>query len=136
MFIRNCKKLLLLDVFLGISREVRQLIITVLPSVVIWLCTGFGYTVISLVITAMVVAIAVLGIFIENGQCNLSDQSLHATNTLYYFLNGKNARLDLKDVEDGTITDQYYKAFVNIYNFSDVHYAFSVFSLANCISLL
>lgn len=114
MFIQNCKKLLLLDVFLGISREVRQLIITVLPSVVIWLCTGSEYTIVSLVIAAMVVAIAVLGILIENGQCNLSDNSLHATNTLYYFINGKNARLDLKDVEDGTITDQYYKAFDNI----------------------
>lgn len=39
MFIRNCKKLLFLDVFIGISQELRQLIITVLPSVVIWLCT-------------------------------------------------------------------------------------------------
>ena len=97
MFIRNCKKLLLLDVFLGISREVRQLIITVLPSVVIWLCAGCEYTVVSAVIAAMVAAIAVLGILIENGQCNLSDNSLHATNTLYYFLNGKNARLDLKE---------------------------------------
>lgn len=122
MFIRNCKKLLLLDVFLGISREVRQLIITVLPSVAIWLCAGCEYTVVSAVIAAMVAAIAVLGILIENGQCNLSDNSLHATNTLYYFLNGKNARLDLKDAEDGAITDKYYKAFDNIYNFSDVHY--------------
>lgn len=134
MFIQNCKKLLLLDVFLGISREVRQLIITVLPSVVIWLCTGSEYTIVSLVIAAMVVAIAVLGILIENGQCNLSDNSLHATNTLYYFINGKNARLDLKDVEDGTITDQYYKAFDNIYNFSDVHYSIFCVLLGKLIS--
>lgn len=134
MFIQNCKKLLLLDVFLGISREVRQLIITVLPSVVIWLCTGYEYTIVSATIAVMVVAIAVLGILIENGQCNLSDNSLHATNTLYYFINGKNARLDLKDVEDGTITDQYYKAFDNIYNFSDVHYSIFCVLLGKLIS--
>ena len=136
MFIRNCKKLLILDVFLGISREIRQLIITVLPSVVIWLCAGCEYTTVSIVIAALVTAIAVLGIFIENGQCNLSDNSLYATNTLYYFLNGKNARLDLKDAEDGAITDQYYKAFDNIYNFSDVHYDIFCVLIGKLISFI
>ena len=38
MFIKNCKKLLFMDIFLGVSREISQLIITILPSVVIWLC--------------------------------------------------------------------------------------------------
>ena len=37
MFIKNCKKLLFMDIFLGVSREISQLIITILPSVVIWL---------------------------------------------------------------------------------------------------
>lgn len=46
----------------------------------------------------------------------------------------KNARLDLKDVEDGTITDQYYKAFDNIYNFSDVHYSIFCVLLGKLIS--
>lgn len=134
MFIQNCKKILLMDLFLGISREIRQLIVTVLPSVVIFLCTGSGYTEVSLIIAALVIAIAVLGILIENVQCNLSDNSLYATNTLYYVLNGKNARLDLKDVEDSTITDQYYKAFDNIYNFSDVHYSIFCVLLGKLIS--
>ncbi len=35
MFIKNCKKLLFMDIFLGVSREISQLIITILPSVVI-----------------------------------------------------------------------------------------------------
>ena len=84
MFIRNCKKLLFLDVFIGISQELRQLIITVLPSVVIWLCAGYKYSAVTLVIATMVGVIAVLGILIENSRCDLSDKSLHATNTLYY----------------------------------------------------
>ena len=66
MFIRNCKKLLFMDVFLGVSREIRQLIITVLPSVVIWLCTGHSYKTVSMVIAAMVIIMAILGILIEN----------------------------------------------------------------------
>ncbi len=59
MFIRNCKKLLFLDVFIGISQELRQLIITVLPSVVIWLCAGYKYSAVTLVIATMVGVIAV-----------------------------------------------------------------------------
>lgn len=134
MFIRNCKKLLFLDVFIGISQELRQLIITVLPSVVIWLCTGYKYSAVTLVIATAVGVIAVLGILIENGRCDLSDKSLHATNTLYYYLNGKNARLDLKDIENGAMTDRYYKAFDNIYNFSDVHYSIFCVLIGNLVS--
>ena len=55
---------------------------------------------------------------------------------MYYYINGKNARLDLKDVEDGTIIDQYYKAYDNIYNFSDVHYSIFCVLIGKIISFV
>lgn len=134
MFIKGCEKLLFMDVFIGVGQEIRQLIITILPSVVIWLCTGHSYGIVCSIIAAMVITIAVLGILLENTRRKLSDNSIHATNTLYYYINGKNARLDLKDVEDSVIIDQYYKAFDNIYNFSDVHYSIFCVLLGKIIS--
>ena len=60
MFIKNCKKLLFMDIFLGVSREISQLIITILPSVVIWLSMNrnFGAAIAS--IAVMVIALTLL----------------------------------------------------------------------------
>ncbi len=134
MFIKNCKKLLLMDVFLGVSREIIQLIITILPSVVIWLCMNRSYDAAITAIAVMVIALTLLKTLVEYIQRDLSDESLHATNSLYYYLNGKNARLDLSDAEDGSMIDEYYNVFDNIYNFSDVHYSIFCVLLSKLLS--
>jgi len=134
MFIKNCKKLLLMDVFLGVSREIIQLIITILPSVVIWLCMNRSYGAAITAIAVMVIALTLLKTLVEYIQRDLSDESLHATNSLYYYLNGKNARLDLSDAEDGSMIDEYYNVFDNIYNFSDVHYSIFCVLLSKLLS--
>ena len=134
MFFKNCKKLLLMDVFLGVSREIIQLIITILPSVVIWLCMNRSYGAAITAIAVMVIALTLLKTLVEYIQRDLSDESLHATNSLYYYLNGKNARLDLSDAEDGSMIDEYYNVFDNIYNFSDVHYSIFCVLLSKLLS--
>lgn len=134
MFIKNSKKLLFMDIFIGVSGELTQLIMTVLPSVVIWLCLNRGFTSAMTAIGVMVTALALLRVTSEYIRRDLSDNSLHATNTLYYYINGKNARLDLRDVEDSGITDEYYKAFDNIYNFCDVHYSIFCVLLGKLLS--
>ena len=134
MFIKNCKKLLLMDVFLGVSREIIQLIITILPSVVIWLCMNRSYGAAITAIAVMIIALTLLKTLVEYIQRDLSDESLHATNSLYYYLNGKNARLDLSDAEDGSMIDEYYNVFDNIYNFSDVHYSIFCVLLSKLLS--
>ena len=134
MFISKSKKLLLMDVFLGISRELSQLIITILPPVVIWICMNQSYITAITTIAVLAITLAFLQVVIEYIQRDLSDNSLHATNTLYYYLNGKNARLDLSDVEDSSVIDQYYNAFDNIYNFSDVHYSIFCVLLSKLLS--
>jgi ABC-type multidrug transport system fused ATPase/permease subunit len=134
MFFKNCKKLLLMDVFLGVSREIIQLIITILPSVVIWLCMNRSYGAAITAIAVMVIALTLLKTLVEYIQRDLSDESLHATNSLYYYLNGKNARLDLSDAEDSSMIDEYYNVFDNIYNFSDVHYSIFCVLLSKLLS--
>lgn len=134
MFIKNCKKLLFMDIFLGVSREISQLIITILPSVVIWLCMNQNFGAAIATIAVMVIALTLLKTLIEYIQRDLSDESLHATNSLYYYLNGKNARLDLSDAEDSSRIDEYYNVFDNIYNFSDVHYSIFCVLLSKLLS--
>jgi ABC-type multidrug transport system fused ATPase/permease subunit len=82
----------------------------------------------------MVIALTLLKTLVEYIQRDLSDESLHATNSLYYYLNGKNARLDLSDAEDGSMIDEYYNVFDNIYNFSDVHYSIFCVLLSKLLS--
>ncbi|NLZ35905.1 MAG: ABC transporter ATP-binding protein [Clostridiales bacterium] len=123
-----------MDVFLGVSREIIQLIITILPSVVIWLCMNRSYGAAITAIAVMVIALTLLKTLVEYIQRDLSDESLHATNSLYYYLNGKNARLDLSDAEDGSMIDEYYNVFDNIYNFSDVHYSIFCVLLSKLLS--
>ena len=123
-----------MDVFLGVSREIIQLIITILPSVVIWLCMNRSYDAAITAIAVMVIALTLLKTLVEYIQRDLSDESLHATNSLYYYLNGKNARLDLSDAEDGSMIDEYYNVFDNIYNFSDVHYSIFCVLLSKLLS--
>ena len=123
-----------MDVFLGVSREIIQLIITILPSVVIWLCMNRSYDAAITAIAVMVIALTLLKTLVESIQRDLSDESLHATNSLYYYLNGKNARLDLSDAEDGSMIDEYYNVFDNIYNFSDVHYSIFCVLLSKLLS--
>ena len=134
MFIKNCKKLLFMDIFLGVSREISQLIITILPSVVIWLCMNRSFGAAIATIAVMVITLTLLKTLIEYIQRDLSDESLHATNSLYYYLNGKNARLDLSDAEDSSRIDEYYNVFDNIYNFSDVHYSIFCVLLSKLLS--
>ncbi|MGI6744524.1 MAG: ABC transporter ATP-binding protein [Eubacteriales bacterium] len=123
-----------MDVFLGVSREIIQLIITILPSVVIWLCMNRSYGAAITAIAVMVIALTLLKTLVEYIQRDLSDESLHATNSLYYYLNGKNARLDLSDAEDSSMIDEYYNVFDNIYNFSDVHYSIFCVLLSKLLS--
>ncbi len=85
-------------------------------------------------IAVMVIALTLLKTLVEYIQRDLSDESLHATNSLYYYLNGKNARLDLSDAEDGSMIDEYYNVFDNIYNFSDVHYSIFCVLLSKLLS--
>ena len=82
----------------------------------------------------MVIALTLLKTLIEYIQRDLSDESLHATNSLYYYLNGKNIRLDLSDAEDSSRIDEYYNVFDNIYNFSDVHYSIFCVLLSKLLS--
>ena len=71
-----------MDIFLGVSGELTQLIMTVLPSVVIWLCLNRGFTSAMTAIGVMVTALALLRVTSEYIRRDLSDNSLHATNTL------------------------------------------------------
>lgn len=123
MFIKDNKKLLLMDILLGFSRECKRIIGIVLPTMIIqtfFLKQNFNIIFLSILIICVVTML--LGIIIESIQRNLSNYSVRATNSLYYTLNGKSAHLDMKDCEDEQLIDDYYKAFDNIYQFSDVHY--------------
>ncbi len=123
MFIKDNKKLLLMDILLGFSRECNKIIGIILPTIIIQTAfLGEKFNVTLAAIFLCCILLMILGIIIEAIQRNLSDHSIRATNSLYYILNGKSAHLDLKDCEDEHIIDDYYKAFDNIYQFSDVHY--------------
>lgn len=123
MFIKDNKKLLLMDILLGFSRESKRIIGIVLPTMIIqtyFLKQSFNIIFLSILIICILTML--LGIIIESIQRNLSNYSVRATNSLYYILNGKSAHLDMKDCENEQSIDDYYKAFDNIYQFSDVHY--------------
>ena len=121
MFIKDNKKLLLMDILLGFSRESKRII--GMPTMIIqtyFLKQSFNIIFLSILIICILTML--LGIIIESIQRNLSNYSVRATNSLYYILNGKSAHLDMKDCENEQSIDDYYKAFDNIYQFSDVHY--------------
>lgn len=123
MFIKDNKKLLLMDILLGFSRECTKIIGVILPTIIIQaVILKRSINTILILIGIICIFSIILGIIIESLQRNLSNYSIRATNSLYYILNGKSARLDMKDCEDEQIIDAYYKAFDNIYQFSDVHY--------------
>ena len=112
-----------MDILLGFSRECNKIIGIILPTIIIQTAfLGDKFNVTLAAIFLCCILLMILGIIIEAIQRNLSDHSIRATNSLYYILNGKSAHLDLKDCEDEHIIDDYYKAFDNIYQFSDVHY--------------
>ena len=112
-----------MDILLGFSRESKRIIGIVLPTMIIqtyFLKQSFNIIFLSILIICILTML--LGIIIESIQRNLSNYSVRATNSLYYILNGKSAHLDMKDCENEQSIDDYYKAFDNIYQFSDVHY--------------
>ena len=112
MFIKDNKKLLLMDILLGFSRECNKIIGIILPTIIIQTAfLGEKFNVTLAAIFLCCILLMILGIIIEAIQRNLSDHSIRATNSLYYILNGKSAHLDLKDCEDEHIIDDYYKAF-------------------------
>ena len=116
MFIKDNKKLLLMDILLGFSRESKRIIGIVLPTMIIqtyFLKQSFNIIFLSILIICILTML--LGIIIESIQRNLSNYSVRATNSLYYILNGKSAHLDMKDCENEQSIDDYYKAFDNIY---------------------
>lgn len=137
MFIKDNKKLLLMDIFLGFSRECKKIIGIVLPTIIIQaVILEKSINIILLSILIISILTVLLGIVIESIQRNLSNYSLRATNSLYYILNGKSAHLDMKDCEDEQKIDDYYKAFDNIYQFSDVHYSIFCVLISNLLSFV
>ncbi|MBD5082104.1 MAG: ABC transporter ATP-binding protein [Ruminococcaceae bacterium] len=137
MYIKDNKKLLLMDIFLGFSRECIKIIGIVLPTIIIQaVILEKSINIILLSILIISILTVLLGIVIESIQRNLSNYSLRATNSLYYILNGKSAHLDMKDCEDEQTIDDYYKAFDNIYKFSDVHYSIFCVLISNLLSFV
>lgn len=135
MFIKDNKKLLFIDIFLGFSRECKKIIGIILPAIIIQaVILEKSINVILVAILIISILTILLGIVIELIQRNLSNHSIRATNSLYYVLNGKSAHLDMQDCEDEKIIDDYYKAFDNIYKFSDVHYKIFCVLISNLLS--
>lgn len=123
MFFRKNKALFVMDIFLGLSTEGEKLVGIIMPAVVIQLIavqSGFDRVFVFLLFVSGLTA--ALGIVVQVLQRCRTDYGLRAKNTLYYDLNGKAARLDLKDCEDEEMIDEYYKVFDNIWWFSGVSY--------------
>ena len=123
LFYKNNKKLFVLDLVMGFSRECKKIIGLILPTIIIeTLLLGQSISSVLLVILILSLLNAIFGIAVESILRYQSNYSLRATNSLYYILNGKSAHLDLKDCEDEDVINRYYEVFDNIYDLSDVPY--------------
>lgn len=123
LFLKNNKKLILMDLVLGFSRECKMIIEIILPTIIIKnVLLKQKIPIILIVILFLCILIAIGGILSEKIARDLSNYSLYATNSLYYVLNGKTAHLDMKDCEDEDVVNRYYKVFDSIYDLSDVPY--------------
>lgn len=135
MFFRKNKALILMDIFLGLCTESEKLVGIVMPAVVIqMIATQSGFNKIFLFLLSVSGLTAALGIVIQMLQRSRSDYGIRAKNTLYYDLNGKAARLDMRDCEDEERIDEYYKVFDNIYHFSGVDYQIFCTILSKTVS--
>lgn len=135
MFFRRSKALAAMDIALGLSTECEKLVGIFVPAVVIQMIAMQSglHRMLAFLLSVSGMA-AAFGIVVQMLRRSRSHYAIRATNTLYYDLNGKAARLDLKDCEDEGMIDEYYKVFDNIYRFSGVGYEIFCTMLSKTIS--